>query len=178
MRLRRFVESDVDSLAALHGDPEVMRYIEDPVPREVIVERTLPEILRGYDELPAGLGQFVAEEKATGAFLGWFSLRPASSYGLDGGTELGYRLLPSTWGKGYATEGARALVESGFARLRLDRIVATTMAVNAGSRRVLEKAGLRHVRTFFADWPDPIPGAEHGDVVYELTREQWAAARE
>ncbi len=177
MRLRRFVVSDVDSLAALHGDPEVMRYIEGPEPRDVIVAQTLPAILRGYDELPAGLGQFVAEEKASGAFLGWFSLRPADSYGLDGGTELGYRLLPSTWGQGYATEGARALVESGFARLGLDRIVATTMAVNAGSRRVLEKAGLRHVRTFFADWPDPIPGAEHGDVVYELTREQWAAGR-
>jgi RimJ/RimL family protein N-acetyltransferase len=175
MRLRRFVASDVDSLATLHAEPEVMRYIGDPLPREVVAARTLPEILRGYDELPAGLGQFVAEEKATGAFLGWFSLRPADSYGLDGGTELGYRLLPAAWGQGYATEGARALVESGFAELDLERIVATTMAVNAGSRRVLEKAGLRLVRTFFADWPDPLRGAEHGDVVYELTREQWLA---
>jgi RimJ/RimL family protein N-acetyltransferase len=175
LRLRRFVESDVDNLAALHGDPEVMRYIDGPASREEVAAQTLPEILRGYDELPAGLGQFVAEEKATGAFLGWFSLGPAYSYGLDGGTELGYRLLPSAWGHGYATEGARALVESGFAELGLDRIVATTMAVNAGSRRVLEKAGLRLVRTFFADWPDPLPGAEHGDVVYELTRDQWMA---
>jgi RimJ/RimL family protein N-acetyltransferase len=174
MRLRRFVESDVDILTALHGDPEVMRYIDTPVPREVVAAQTLPEILRGYDVLPAGLGHFVAEETATGGFLGWFSLRPANSYGLDGGTELGYRLVPSAWGHGYATEGARALVESGFAELSLDRIVATTMAVNAGSRRVLERAGLRLVRTFFVDWPDSIPGAEHGDVVYELTRREWA----
>jgi RimJ/RimL family protein N-acetyltransferase len=175
LRLRRFVESDVDSLAALHGDPDVMRYIDAPVEREVIAAQTLPEILRSYHELPAGLGQFAAEETATGGFVGWFSLRSANSYGLDGGTELGYRLLPAAWGHGYATEGARALVESGFAELGLDRIVATTMAVNAGSRRVLERAGLRLVRTFFADWPDPIPGAEHGDVVYELTRDEWTA---
>jgi RimJ/RimL family protein N-acetyltransferase len=55
-------------------------------------------------------------------------------------------------------------------------VVATTMTVNTGSRRVLEKAGLRHTRTFHVDWPDPIPGAEHGDVVYELTRAQWSAS--
>lgn len=59
--------------------------------------------------------------------------------------------------------------------LGLPRVVATTMAVNVGSRRVLEKVGMRHVDTFFANWPDPIPGAEHGDVVYAVTREEWLA---
>lgn len=47
------------------------------------------------------------------------------------------------------------------------------MAVNTASRRVLEKAGPRHVHTFHADWPDPLPGAEEGDVVYALTRPEW-----
>jgi RimJ/RimL family protein N-acetyltransferase len=48
------------------------------------------------------------------------------------------------------------------------------MAVNLGSRRVMEKAGLRFVRTFFQEWPDDIEGAEQGDVEYALTREEWA----
>ena len=62
--------------------------------------------------------------------------------------ELGYR-LPAAWGKGYASEGSRALVEKGFAELGVQRVFATTMAVNIGSRRVMEKAGLKFVRTSF-----------------------------
>jgi RimJ/RimL family protein N-acetyltransferase len=49
------------------------------------------------------------------------------------------------------------------------------MAVNVGSWRVMEKAGLRHVRTFHQPWPDKIDGEEHGDVEYALTRDEWEA---
>ncbi|MFE2141069.1 GNAT family N-acetyltransferase [Streptomyces sp. NPDC059456] len=173
MALRRFTEADVDGLAAPHGHPEVMRHIDDgrPVPRAVAARRTLPSFLREYGELPGGHGCFAAADKGSGAFLGWFSLRPASSVGLDGGTEPGYRLLPSAWGRGYATEGARALVDRAFTELGAERVVATTMTVNAASRRVMEKAGLSLVRTFFEEWPEYIEGAEHGDVEYAVTRE-------
>lgn len=176
MTLRRFTEADIDALAALHGHPDVMRHIDDgrPVPRDVVTQQQFPRILREYDELPAGQGCFAAAEKSTGAFLGWLSLRPATSVGLNGGTELGYRMLPAVWGLGYATEGARALVHNAFTELGVDRIVATTMTVNTASRRVMEKAGLSLIRTFFEEWPDPIEGAEHGDVEYALTRETWA----
>ena len=88
--------------------------------------------------------------------------------------ELGYRLRASSWGKGYATEGSRALVEHAFRELGAERVTAETMAVNTASRRVMEKAGLRYVRTFTADWPDKIDGDEHGDVEYALTRAEWA----
>ena len=57
------------------------------------------------------------------------------------------------------------------------RIRAETLAVNVASRRVMEKAGLRYVRTFVADWPYRIPGDEHGDVEYAITREEWQAAQ-
>ncbi|MFJ6013212.1 GNAT family N-acetyltransferase [Streptomyces sp. NPDC092952] len=175
MTLRRFTGADVDSLAALHGHPDVMRWIDDgrPVPRDVVEQHQLPGILREYVDLPRGQGCFAAEGKSSGAFLGWFSLRPAASVGLNGGTELGYRMLPSAWGLGYATEGARALVRHAFAEPAVDRIVATTMTVNTASRRVMEKAGLSLVRTFFEEWPEPIEGAEHGDVEYAVTREAW-----
>lgn len=177
MILRPFTAADLDDLAALHGDPEVMRYIDDgrPVPRAVVEHETLPAILREYTELPGGFGRFAAD--VDGGFVGWFSLRPASSVGLDGGIELGYRLRRAVWGRGLATVGVRMVVRTAFTDLGVDRLVATTMTVNAGSRRVLEKAGLRLVRTFYADWPDPIPGAEHGDVEYALTRAEFTAAR-
>ncbi|HEY6739715.1 MAG TPA: GNAT family N-acetyltransferase [Actinopolymorphaceae bacterium] len=179
MVLRRFTPADLPDLAALHGDPRVMRYIDDgrPVPATVVERETLPTILREYDELPAGLGCLAAVEKTTGTFLGWFELHPANSAGLDGGTELGYRLRPEVWGRGYATEGARALVHKAFTELGIERIVATTMTVNHASRHVLEKAGLVYVRTFFVEWPVYIEGAEHGDVEYAVTRDAWSATR-
>ena len=57
----------------------------------------------------------------------------------------------------------------------MERVVAETMAVNLGSRRVMEKCGLTLVRTFHQDWPDAIEGSEHGDVEYALTRADWEA---
>ena len=137
-------------------------------------------LLRRFTEADAaplaalyGLGSFAAIEKETGQMAGRFSLKPANSHGLTGGTELGYRLYPAFWGRGLATEGSRALIASAFERLHLDRVVATTMADNIGSWRVLEKCGLRRVRTFHYPDADLMPGAEHGDVVYELTRSDW-----
>ena len=172
--LRRFTEGDAGPLAALYGDPRVMRFITPQPPSLAEVEsKILPEYLLEYRELGDGLGSFAAIEKNSGLMAGSFSLKPANSYGLTGGTELGYRLHPAFWARGLATEGARALIRSAFERLHLDRVVATTMADNTGSWRVLEKCGLRRVRTFYYEGPDLMPGGEHGDYVYELTRTDW-----
>jgi RimJ/RimL family protein N-acetyltransferase len=175
MVLRRFAEADAGPLAALYGDPRVMRFITVRPPGVAEVEsEILPAYLREYRELADGLGSFAAISRETGQMAGRFSLKPANSYGLAGGTELGYRLYPAFWGRGLATEGARALIESAFERLPSDRVVATTMADNAGSWRVLEKCGMRRVGTFHYPDADLMPGAEHGDFVYELTRGDWS----
>ena len=175
MLLRRFTEADAGPLAALYGDPRVMRFITvQPLSPAEVESQILPAYLREYRELAAGLGSFAAVEKETGELAGRFSLKPANSYGLAGGTELGYRLYPAFWGRGLATEGARALIGSAFERLLLDRVVATTMADNAGSWRVLEKCGMRRVRTFHYPDADLMPGGEHGDFVYELTHSDWS----
>ena len=76
-----------------------------------------------------------------------------------------------------ATEGASALVAMGFADNDFARIVATTMAVNRPSRRVMEKTGLTHVRTVHPHWRDPLPGSELGEVEYEIGRDEWEAKR-
>jgi RimJ/RimL family protein N-acetyltransferase len=171
--LRRFTEDDVDNLVELDSDPEVMRYITGGIPtsREEIATDYLPAFLRYYERY-AGYGFWAVIEKETGAFLGWFHFRPAPESAPDE-VELGYRLKRSAWGKGYATEGARALVHKGFAELDVRRVVASTMAVNHASRRVMEKAGLRFVRTFHQEWPYRIEGEEHGDVEYALDRAEW-----
>jgi len=53
------------------------------------------------------------------------------------------------------------------------RIVATTVAVNHASRRLMEKTGLTHLRTVYPNWRDPLPGSEFGEVEYEIARDEW-----
>lgn len=175
--LREFTPADVDNLVELDADPEVMRFINGgrPTPREYVEQVILPRWLRYYVESP-GLGFWAAEEKATGEFLGWFHLRPGEGYAADQ-PELGYRLRRSAWGRGYATEGCRALIDKGFAEQGVRRVLAEAMVVHTASRRVMEKSGLRLVRVFHADWPDRIPGDEHGDAQYALDREEWEQRR-
>ncbi len=173
--LRRFTPADVDLVTALDADPAVMRYINGgrPTPREEIRDDYLPAWLAYYDRGDR-YGFWAAIEKETGAFLGWFHLRPQPGDPPDE-PELGYRLVASAWGRGYATEGSRALVRKAFEELGARRVYATTMVVNEASWRVMEKAGLRRVRVFHQPWPDRIEGEEHGDVEYALTRDEWRA---
>lgn len=174
LRLRRFTEDDEDALVELNGDPEVMRFLTGgrPTPREDVRNQVLPAFL-GYYERFEGFGFWATEERTTGRFLGWFHFRPRIDEPRDGEIELGYRLRRSAWGQGYATEGSHALIRKGFTELGVERVFAQTMAVNLGSRRVMEKCGLTLARTFHGEWPDPIEGAEHGEVEYALTRADW-----
>ena len=87
--------------------------------------------------------------------------------------DLGYRLLRRHWHRGLASEGARELVRYGFDDVGLDRIIAQTMTVNAGSWTVMERIGLTYVRTFPTSMTAPLEGVEEGEVEYEMTREQW-----
>ncbi len=180
--LRRFTEDDADDLFELDSDSEVTRFLTGgkPTPRDTIRDEILPRLLRYYERF-SGFGFWAAVEKSTGGFLGWFEFRPPEGGGPDE-VELGYRLRRSAWGKGYGTEGSRALILKGFTELGVWRVVARTMAVNTSSRRVMEKAGLTLQRTFHKEWPDPIEGAERGEVEYALTKADWerqeAAGRE
>ena len=173
MILRRCTVEDEDRLVELDADPDVMFVFTGglPTPREKVRSEILPRFI-GYHEDHPGYGAWMAIEKATGEFLGLFLL--AAREGRDPDPpELGYRLRKAAWGRGFATEGSRALIHRAFAELGARRVVAETMAVHAASRRVLEKAGLRLVRSFHQEWPYSIPGDEHGDVEYALTREEW-----
>jgi len=106
-------------------------------------------------------------------FVGWWS---ASSFAPDPSVSgIGYRLARSAWGRGLATEGAAAAVDHAFSVPGVDRVVASTMAVNAGSRSVLAKLGMNHVDTYAGTWEVPLPGSEQGEVVYALTRRDWLA---
>jgi RimJ/RimL family protein N-acetyltransferase len=112
--LRHFTMSDAGNLADLDADPDVMRFITGGLAtsREEIQDNLLPGFMAWYRR-PGGYGCWAAEEKSTGAFLGWFRFHPRRA-GPSGEIVLGYRLLKSAWGKGYATEGSCALIRKGF----------------------------------------------------------------
>ncbi|MGZ4680745.1 MAG: GNAT family N-acetyltransferase [Ilumatobacteraceae bacterium] len=176
LALRWFSRDDLDLVVELDGDAEVMRYINDGLPVDLAeVTENLDWWLTHYDR-DGGYGFWAAIEKSTGRFLGWFHFRPGEGAGpLE--PELGYRLRRDAWGQGYASEGSRALIDKGFNELGVERVYAETMAVNVGSRRVMEKVGLRYVRTFRAAWPVRIRGDEEGDVEYAITRTEWESDR-
>ena len=134
--LRRFTPDNVDLATALDADPAVMRYINGgrPTPRDEIRDVYLPSWI-AYYEAGDRYGFWAAIEKRTGAFLGWFHLRPREG-DPDDEPELGYRLIASSWGRGYATEGSRALIRQAFTGLGVRRVYAMTMVVNVASRRV------------------------------------------
>ena len=171
--MRQFTLADVDDLVSLDADPDVMRFVTGGLAttREEIETEFLPAFLAYYDRYE-GYGFWAAIEKPAGQFLGWFHFRPREGASADE-AELGYRLRKSAWGKGYATEGSRALIRKGFTEFGVQRVVAEAMAVNLASRRVMEKAGLTLVRTFRRPWPYPIEGDNLGDVEYALTKADW-----
>jgi ribosomal-protein-alanine N-acetyltransferase len=162
LRLRHLVPDDAQSLFDLDADPEVRRFLPDPAPPSLEAARQhLVEYQQVYRD--DGFARWAVVEDATGEWLGWCGLRRESEDEVD----IGYRFRRSAWGRGFATEGARASLAYGFDVLRLARIVATAHVDNAKSIRVLAKIGLRfETKTTYAGLP-----AER----WALARDEWIA---
>jgi RimJ/RimL family protein N-acetyltransferase len=176
--LRRFVPADARLLFELDSDPEVMRFIThgEPTPLRQIEEEILPRVLGYYSRTPPQ-GCWAAHLRGTGEFIGWFHLRADRISPRE--MELGYRLKRSAWGAGLATEGARALVVKGFSDWQSEKICARTLAGNAASQRVMEKAGLKF-ETAFVYGRDMMRGwteEERKAVKYSLRREEFLRER-
>jgi RimJ/RimL family protein N-acetyltransferase len=159
----------------LDSDPEVMRYISGRALSPAEVEQAHRRRLAAAADVP-GLGFWAGF--ADDDFVGWWILRPPTGPDqprVAGEADLGYRVLRRNWRRGYASEGARELIRYGFEDVGLDRIFAQTMAINAASRATMAAVGLTFTRAFVSGEPydDLIPGAEQGEVEYEVTRTTW-----
>jgi len=173
--LRYLTEDDAENLYALDSDPEVMRYLNNgrTHTREQIVEKVLPHYLDHHTRYGDQYGFWAALERTGMDFIGWFHFRPFLHAPEE--IELGYRLKRSAWGKGFATEGSRALIRKGFCELKVGKIVADTLVGNVRSRRVLEVLGMSLESEFVLDAEEfPAWDAEQRrGVKYALTREAW-----
>ena len=167
-----------DHLPLLHrldSDPVVMQYLlgRARTPEEINDFWKPRCVDTAFDAV--GLGWWVGFTR--GDFLGWWDLTPIDAPSLPPAApvdaEIGWRLERRHWRQGLASEGAGELLRYGFETVGLRRIRAETMAVNLASRGVMRKLGMRHTYTELREWENPIPGAEHGEVVYEITTEDW-----
>ena len=135
--------TDLDNLISLRSDPEVMKYIgKGEIQTQDDVKRFL-EMAIQYQE-KHGFGFCSVFEKESGKFIGQAGLFHLSFYDEQPEIEVAYRLHKKYWGKGYATELAKALIQWGFQNLPVKRLVALIHPDNLPSRRVLEKAGMTY----------------------------------
>ena len=163
-------DEHLDLLLDLNSDPDVMRFTRGRLATHEETRSELDQRLGPRTDEDRGLGYWVGFEGDR--FVGWWS---ASSFALDPTMSgVGYRLRREAWGRGLATEGGRVMVEQAFRAPHVDKVVASTMAVNAASRAVLAKLGMTHVDTCVGNRGDPIPGLEQGEVVYEIRRSAYA----
>jgi RimJ/RimL family protein N-acetyltransferase len=148
--LRQWRDADREPFAAMNADPEVMRYFPKLLTREesdaLIDNQGLVLDLRGW-------GLWAVEVVGGAPFVGFVGLaEPQFDAHFTPCVEVGWRLAREQWGRGYATEAARAVLAFGFDELGLDEIVALTTSANARSRRVMERLGMTH---------DPADDFEH-----------------
>jgi RimJ/RimL family protein N-acetyltransferase len=136
LNLRTFCVEDAALLYKLNADKEVMKYTGDKAFESVEAAEKFIQSYTDYERNNMGRWQiFTKEEKE---YLGWCGLKKHSCGMID----LGYRLLRTSWGKGYATEAAQACLAYGFRELDIKTIVGRVAKDNIPSIRVLEKVGM------------------------------------
>jgi RimJ/RimL family protein N-acetyltransferase len=160
--LRPFALADLDALAAMYGDPEVMTYVGDGSMRDRERVGTSLETMSAM-QTERGFAPWAVEERAGGALVGECGLYPLEGVGPQ--IELTYTFARPAWGKGYATEAGRAALAFAFTAAGLAEVIAVAHPENAASVRVLEKLGMR------ADGTGQYYGAEL--VRYVLTAADW-----
>ena len=165
LRLRPFNDSDADVLFALHSNGHVLRYWDSPTWSDPArAEQFLTACRQMAGE---GNGTRLAVDRVSdGAFIGWCSLtRWNPDYR---SASMGYCFAEAAWGRGYATEAARVLLQWAFDTLDLNRVQAETDTRNAASARVLEKLGFLREGTLREDCV--VNGEVSDSWVYGLIR--------
>ena len=138
--LRRQVIEDLDALWELYCDPEITKYIPDAPRSRAEAREELEWHMNGHPRHPE-LGLWATIHKETGLFIGRCGLLPWSIEGQQE-VEVAYTLVRDYWGQGLATEAARGILQYGFERLKLARLICMIDPENFASRRVAEKIGM------------------------------------
>jgi len=170
--LRLWRPEDEPAFAAMCADPEVMRHFPALMTRaesDALVGR-----IRAHHE-QRGFGLWALEIPGLVPFAGFVGLSiPRFEAHFTPCVEIGWRLAPTAWGKGYATEAAQAALDHGFQILKLDEIVSFTVPANERSWRVMQRIGMHRDPTDDFDLPTIAQGHRlRRHLLYRLTSEEW-----
>ncbi len=170
--LRQWKDSDIDAWAAMNADPRVRQYFPGVLTRadaQGEAERIRTAIAQ------RGWGLWALEVPGIHAFAGFVGLSlPGYEAPWMPAVEIGWRLTPSAWHQGYATEGAAAALHFAFTQLELPQVVALSVPNNVPSHHVMDRIGM--VRDVTADFdhprvPSDSPLRRH--ILHRITPEQW-----
>lgn len=172
LHLRRWKESDKEPFAVMNADPVVMEFFPKLMSREES-DALANDIEARF--LRQGFGLWAVELKKTGQFIGFVGLNvPQFEAPFMPAVEIGWRLAKEYWGKGYATEAAKAVLDVAFNKLGLNEIVSFTVPANLPSRKVMERLGMTHnPADDFAHTKLPADHPLSKHVLYRISREQW-----
>jgi RimJ/RimL family protein N-acetyltransferase len=154
--LRNWELSDLDDLHAVNSNPNVMRHF----PTVMTKEETLAQLKRFQNHQDKeGFSYFAAELKETGECIGFIGMaRQNYTAEFTPCVDIGWRLKESAWGKGYATEGAKACLEFAWNELKLQEVYAIAVPQNESSFHVMKKIGMHYYGDFFhqalVDYPE------------------------
>lgn len=175
--LRGWRDEDLEPFAALNADPEVMEHFPALMSRE----ESDAFVGRQVDGWAAnGLGLWAVERVEGGEFLGFTGLtRPRFDAPFMPAVEIGWRFARHAWGRGYATESARAALTFGFEVVGLDEIVSFTSPANDRSWRVMERLGMTRDPADDFDHPRLPEGHRlRRHMLYRLSRSEWERGRQ
>lgn len=143
---RNWIESDITPMSAISADKEVMKYF----PAVATYEQTAAFIKRMQDEFAErGYCYFAVDELSTNTLIGFIGLSwKTFEADFTPCVDIGWRLKPDVWNKGYATEGAIRCLDYAFYTLKLDRVYSMAPKMNTTSERVMQKAGMIKVGEF------------------------------
>lgn len=165
--LRRWQDSDLEPWAAMNADPRVREHLGDLMTRE----QSDASVARFQEEFDArGYGWFAVEIRETSEFTGFAGLDDVDEEMPFTGVEIGWRLARAAWGRGYATEAARAVLAFGFDTLGLGEILALTTATNLRSQAVMRRIGMTRDPADDFDDPTAPEGPLRPNVLYRIER--------
>lgn len=174
--LRRWADTDRGPLAEITADPEVMRYRLRTLTRQE-TDQFIEETEACFEA--NGFGQWAVERTEDRRLIGYIGLDVAGEeMPFRPLVHIGWHLAVDAWHRGYATEGAAAVLDFAFSEVGLSEVVAHTTALNERSRAVMRRLGMTHDPTddFDAPWyPQGHPNRRF--VLYRLNRAIWGPRR-
>jgi RimJ/RimL family protein N-acetyltransferase len=171
--LREFHEADWPAMLTYWRDPRYQAFYPESVDPESVVRDLVGRFIAAQTEEPRLMWQLAIVEPAGGTLLGNCGIRVNDPVRRE--ANIGYELDPVVWGRGYATEAARAILRFGFAELGMHRVWAECIAENVGSVRVLEKLGMRREALFREhQW---FRGRWWDTCIYAILDREWSPGK-